>query len=81
VSAHPDAFPFTFAGMTVRYGRTKWDVDPLGYQPAHPIFEVLGDVRAVHDASRWWARESQDPNSDFYVVTFTSEDADGKSPV
>jgi hypothetical protein len=81
VSAHPDAFPFTFAGMTVRYGRTKWDVDPPGYQPDHPIFEVLGDVGAVIDPSHWWGGESQDPDSDFYIVTFTSEDADGHSPV
>jgi hypothetical protein len=34
--AHPDAFPFEFTGMTVRYGRTVWNVDVLGYQPIKP---------------------------------------------
>lgn len=73
VAAHPGVFPFTFGGMIVRYGRTVWNVDSLGYQPDHPIFEVLGDVRAMWDPEGWWTQRSQDPGADYYVVTFTSE--------
>jgi hypothetical protein len=79
VAAHPDALPFVFGGIVVRYGRTVWNVDPLGYQPDHPIFEVLGDVGAMWDPEAWWNQESQDPDADFYVVTFTS-DVDGSGP-
>jgi hypothetical protein len=75
VSAHPDKFPFRFAGMTVRFGKTMWDVDPLGYQPDHPIIEVLADVGAVTDPESWWSKTSRDPESAFYLVTFTSEEA------
>src|SRR5262245_51876784 len=49
VSADPGAFPFRFDGVFVRYGRTVWDVDPLGYQPNHSILEVLAATGAVWD--------------------------------
>jgi hypothetical protein len=52
-----------------------WNVDPLGYQPDHPILEVLVAAGAVWEPGGWWTVASQDPNSDYYVVTFTSEDA------
>jgi len=75
VAANPDAFPFQFDGMIVRYGRTVWNVDPLGYQPDHPILEVLSAAGAVWDPEGWWSSESQDPEADYYVVTFVSKDA------
>lgn len=78
--AHPDAFPFEFTGMTVRYGRTVWNVDVLGYQPDHAILEVLAHVGAVWDPEAWWSYASQDRDADYYVVTFTSEDASSDSP-
>ena len=74
VGADPDAFPFQFQGMVVRYGRTVWNVNPLGYQPDHSILEVLVGAGAVWDPSAWWTRSSQDPTSDYYVVTFTTGD-------
>src|SRR5204862_5580849 len=49
VAEDPDAFPWQFSGMTVRFGRTMWNVDPLGYQPDHPLCEVLCDVGAICD--------------------------------
>jgi hypothetical protein len=75
VAANPDAFPFQFDGVIVRYGRTVWNVDPLGYQPDHSIHEVLAAAGAVWDPEGWWSRESQDPDADYYIVTFMSEDA------
>ena len=74
VAADPDAFPFQFTGMIVRYGRTVWNVDPLGYQPDDSILEVLVDAGAVWDPGGWWSVASQDRTSSYYVVTFTSED-------
>jgi hypothetical protein len=74
VAADPDAFPFQFTGMSVRYGRTVWNVDPLGYQPGHSILEVVAAAGAVWDPEAWWSSESQDHDADYYVVTFTSED-------
>ena len=65
--------------MIVRYGRTVWNVDPLGYQPDHSILEVLAATGAVWDPDAWWTAESQDPNADYYVVTFTSEEASSYS--
>jgi hypothetical protein len=78
--AHPDAFPFEFSGMTVRYGRTVWNVDVLGYQPDHAILEVLAHVGAVWDPEAWWSYASQDRDADYYVVTFTSGDVSSDSP-
>ena len=75
VAANPDDFPFEFDGMIVRYGRTVWNVDPLGYQPDHSILEVLAATGAVWDPEGWWTAESQDPDADYYIVTFTSEGA------
>jgi hypothetical protein len=74
VAAEPDAFPWSFSGMTVRFGRTMWNVDPLGYQPDHPLYEVLCDVGAICDPEGWWSYTSQDPGVDFYVVTFVSQE-------
>ena len=60
--------------MIVRYGRTVWNVDPLGYQPDHSILEVLAAAGAVWDPGAHWSYDSQDRDADYYVVTFTSED-------
>jgi hypothetical protein len=74
VASSRDEFPFVFTGMTVRYGRTIWNVDQFGYQPDGPIYEVLCDVGAACDPDGWWSYDTQDPEADFYVVTFTSEE-------
>jgi len=74
VAEDPDAFPWQFSGMTVRFGRTMWNVDPLGYQPDHPLIEVLCHVGAICDSGGWWSYTSQDPDADFYVVTFLSQE-------
>jgi hypothetical protein len=74
VGEDPDAFPWQFSGMTVRFGRTMWNVDPLGYQPDHPLYEVLCDVGAICDPDGWWSYTSQDPDAEFYVVTFVSQE-------
>jgi hypothetical protein len=79
-AADPDAFPFQFRGVTVRYGRTAWNVSPLGYQPDHPNLEVLAAAGAVWDPEHWWSTGSQDSTSDYYVVTFTSEDPAERGP-
>jgi hypothetical protein len=60
--------------MTVRFVRTMWNVDPLGYQPDAPLYEVLCDAGAICDPDGWWSYTSQDPDADFYVVTFLSEE-------
>ena len=69
VAANPDAFPFQFDGMIVRYGRTVWKVDPLGYQPDHSILEVLAAAGAVWNPDSYWSHDSQDRDEDYYVVT------------
>ena len=79
VAEDPDAFPWQFSGMTVRFGRTMWNVDPLGYQPGHPLFEVLCNVGAICDPDGWWSYTSQDPDAEFYVVTFASEEPSSAS--
>jgi hypothetical protein len=70
----PDTFPWTFSGMTVRFGRTMWNVDPLGYQPDSPLYEVLCDVGAICEPGGWWSQTSQYSDGDFYVVTFVSQE-------
>jgi hypothetical protein len=83
--AHPDAFPFEFTGMTVRYGRTVWNVDVLGLPAHQAILEVLAHVGAVWDPEAWWSYASQGRDADYYVVTFTSgnvpSDSPGPSPI
>jgi hypothetical protein len=73
VASGPPAFPLTFAGLTLVFGRTIPDVDPLGYQPQDPIIEVLAEVGAVRDPEAYWSSFSQDASADFYVVTFETE--------
>ena len=73
MASDPEGFPWQFAGMTVRFGKTMWNVDPLGYQPDHPLFEVLCEIGAICDPSGWWSHTTQDAQADFYVVTFLSE--------
>lgn len=50
------------------------DVDPLGYQPDHPIYEVLQNIGVVIEPEGWSSTNSQDPSAEFYVVTFTLDD-------
>jgi hypothetical protein len=59
--------------MIVRYGQTVWNVDHLGYQPSHSILEVLTASGAVWNPDAWWTGESQDPDAEYYAVTFTTE--------
>jgi hypothetical protein len=56
-----------------------WNVDALGYQPDHSILEILAATGAVWDPDAWWTAESQDSDADYYVVTFTSEEASSYS--
>jgi hypothetical protein len=74
VAEDPDEYPWQFSGMTVRFGRTMWNVRPLGYSPEDALYEVLCDVGAICDPGGWWSYESQDPGADFYAVTFVSQD-------
>ena len=74
LAVEPDAFPWTFSGITVRFGRTMWNVRPLGYSPEDPLYEVLCDVGARCEPGGWWSYTSQDPGADFYAVTFVSQD-------
>jgi hypothetical protein len=76
----PDAYPWQFTGMTVRFGRTMWNTDALGYSPDSPLYEVLCDVGAICDPEGWWSYTSQDPAAAFYVVTFVSEEASQERP-
>ena len=61
--------------MIVRYGRTVWNVDPLGYQPDHSILEVLAAAGALWDPDSYWSYDSQDRDADYYIARFVSEDA------
>lgn len=74
IRANPGVFPLVFSRIDVVFGKTLPDVDPLGYQPDHPIYEVLQDVGLVIEPEGWSNRNEQDPSADFYVVTFTLED-------
>jgi hypothetical protein len=80
VATDPRHFPFTFSGYTVRFGKTMWNVRPLGYAPDSPLWEVLGDVGAVVDLGGWWSYTTQDREADFYAVTFTSDDSVARDP-
>jgi hypothetical protein len=73
VAEDPNEYPWVFSGMTVRFGRTMWNVDPIGYQPDHPLFEVMCNVGAVCEPNGWWSYFTQDPDADYYVVTFLSQ--------
>jgi hypothetical protein len=44
LDAEPNRFPLVFSEINVTFGKTMPDVDPLGYQPDHPIYEVLQDL-------------------------------------
>jgi hypothetical protein len=74
LKAEPDRFPLVFSEISVVFGKTMPDVDPLGYQPDHPIYEVLQDVGVVIEPESWSTRSDQNPLADFYVVTFVLED-------
>ena len=52
-NAHPDLFPRVFSEIQVTFGRTLPDVDPLGYQPDHPIYETLQAVGVVIEPEGW----------------------------
>jgi hypothetical protein len=61
--------------MEVVFGKTLPDVDPLGYQPDHPIYEVLQDAGVVVEPGGWsGSSDMQDRTAAFYVVTFTLHD-------
>jgi len=74
VAEDPDEYPWQFSGLTVRFGRTMWNVRPLGYSPEGPLYEVLCSVGAVCDPGGFWSYTTQDPDADFYVVTFLSQE-------
>jgi hypothetical protein len=80
IQANPGVFPRMFTTMEVVFGKTMPDVDPLGYQPDHPIYEVLQDVGVVVEPGGWSSQNRQDPSADFYVVTFTLEDEQWQPP-
>jgi hypothetical protein len=46
------SFPRVFSDMRAVLGGTLPNVDPLGYQPDHPIYEVLQDVGVCNRARR-----------------------------
>ncbi len=78
--ADPDAYPFTFDGLEVVFGKTLPDVKDQGYTPEQPIIEVLTDLGLVVEPEGWWMRDDQDPSSEYYVVTFRrSEEQAGVS--
>jgi hypothetical protein len=74
VAAEPEAFPWTFSGVIVRFGRTMWNARRLGYSPEDPVYEVLCNVGAICEPGGYWSYTTQDPYADFYVVSFVSED-------
>jgi hypothetical protein len=73
VDSSPEEFPFIFAGMTVTFGRTMWNVREFGFSTEDPLYEVLCDVGAACEPGSWSSYTTQDPVADFYVVTFTTE--------
>jgi hypothetical protein len=70
VAQDPGSFPLVFRSVSVEFGKTLPDVDPLGYQPDHPIIGVLSSVGAVIDPDSYTSSHSQDPSAEYYVVTF-----------
>jgi hypothetical protein len=74
LSASVGSFPLVLSDIRVVFGKTLPDVDPLGYQPDHPISEVLQDVGVLIEPEGWSSRNEQDPSADFYVVTFVLGD-------
>src|SRR4051794_18444188 len=74
LDAYPTAFPRVFREIRVRFGRTMPDVDALGYQPDHPIYEILQDVGVVIEPESWSSQNAQDVDAEHYVVTFTLDD-------
>lgn len=74
LQAQPGVFPLVFTRIFVVFGKTMPDVDPLGYQPDHPIYEVLQNIGVVIEPEGWSSTNSQDPSAEFYVVTFTLDD-------
>jgi hypothetical protein len=80
VASDSDAYPFTFAGMIVTFGKTIPPADEFGYSPEDPIIEVLGDVGVLIEPDAYWVRPSQDADAAWYVVTFTDEEHPTGSP-
>jgi hypothetical protein len=80
IAEDPDGSPWLFSGMTIRFGRTMWDTDVLGYSPESPLYEVLCDSGAICDPDGWWSHTSQDPGSAVYVVTFLSDSGGSGRP-
>jgi hypothetical protein len=74
-NANPNVFPRVFNEIHIVFGKTLPDVDPLGYQPEHAIYEVLQDVGVVTEPDGWSSRSEQDSSADFYVVSLLLEDA------
>jgi hypothetical protein len=52
IRANPGVFPRVFSTIEVVFGKTMPDVDPLGYQPDHPIYEVQQDIGFILPKSR-----------------------------
>ncbi len=80
IRANPGVFPRVFSTIEVAFGKTMPEVDPLGYQPDHPIYEVLQDIGVVVEPEAWSSRNTQDRSADFYVVTFALDDEQWKPP-
>jgi hypothetical protein len=74
LDAEPNRFPLVFSEINVTFGKTMPDVDPLGYQPDHPIYEVLQDLGVVIEPEGWSSQNEQNPTADFYVLTFVLDD-------
>jgi hypothetical protein len=73
MSEHPDRFPLRFVGMTVKFGKTVWRVPPR-VPPGRSDRRSPWRRRGRRLPSDYWSSPTtRDPDSDFYVVTFTSE--------
>jgi hypothetical protein len=78
--AEPNTFPRVFSEIRVVFGKTLPEVDPVGYQPDDPIYEVLQDVGVVIEPDSWTSRNEQDPTADVFVVTFELENQRWEKP-
>ena len=71
VAANPSAYPMRLGGIIILYGETIPPYD--GYGPDDAVLEVLVNVGIAVDPDAWWVHPSQNPSSDYYVVTLTTD--------